>query len=237
MVLSVILLFMNHASLPELSLLETRVLGVLSEKQKTVPDTYPLTLNALVAGCNQKSSRAPVINATQSEVQEALDNLKFLSLVIESSGGRTVRYAHNIERVLQIPMQSAALITILMLRGPQTVGELRINSERLHKFADISSVESFLVELSERSAGSLVKELPRQPGARENRWVHLLSGEPEIAATNTVVPHVVHAEQTNAASEVDELKTRVAALEVEVRSLRKTVTKVCQQLGIDDNNS
>ncbi len=223
---------MNHASLPELSLLETRVLGVLSEKQKTVPDTYPLTLNALVAGCNQKSSRDPVIDATQSEIQEVLDNLKFLSLVIESSGGRTVRYAHNIERVLQIPMQSAALITILMLRGPQTVGELRINSERLHKFADISSVESFLIELSERSAGSLVKELPRQPGARENRWVHLLSGEPEIAATNIVV----HSEQANDASEVDELKARVAALDAEVRSLRKTVTNVCQQLGIVDND-
>lgn len=227
---------MNQSSLPELSLLETRVLGVLSEKQKTVPDTYPLTLNSLVAGCNQKSSRNPVINASQSEIQEAVDNLKFLSFVIESSGGRTVRYAHNIERVLQIPMQSAALLTILMLRGPQTAGELRINGERLHKFADISSVESFLYELSERSAGSLVRELPRQPGARENRWVHLLSGEPEIAVDKTIDSPVVRSEQTNAASDVAELKAKVASLEVEVSALRKIVTNVCQQLDIVDSD-
>lgn len=228
---------MNHSSLPELSLLEIRVLGVLSEKQKTVPDTYPLTLNTLVAGCNQKSSRNPVINASQSEIQEAIDNLKFLSFIIESSGGRTVRYAHNIERVLQIPTQSAALLTILMLRGPQTTGELRINSERLHKFADISSVESFLHELSERSEGSLVRELPRLPGARENRWMHLLSGEPETAVDKTIDSPVARSEQTNAASDIAELKAKVVALETEVNVLRKIVTNVCEQLDIVDNNS
>lgn len=228
---------MNHSSLPELSLLEMRVLGVLSEKQRTVPDTYPLTLNTLVAGCNQKSSRNPVINASQSEIQEAIDNLKFLSFIIESSGGRTVRYAHNIERVLQIPTQSAALLTILMLRGPQTTGELRINSERLHKFADISSVESFLHELSERSVGSLVRELPRLPGARENRWMHLLSGELEIAVDKTIDSPVVHSEQTNAASDIAELKAKVVALETEVNVLRKIVTNICEQLDIVDNNS
>lgn len=228
---------MNYSSLPELSLLETRVLGVLSEKQKTVPDTYPLTLNTLVAGCNQKSSRNPVINASQSEIQEAIDNLKFLSFIIESSGGRTVRYAHNIERVLQIPTQSAALLTMLMLRGPQTTGELRINSERLHKFADISSVESFLHELSERSVGSLMRELPRLPGARENRWMHLLSGEPEIAVDKTIDSPVVRSEQTNAASDIAELKAKVVALETEVNVLRKIVTNVCEQLDIVDNNS
>jgi len=227
---------MNHSSLPELSLLETRVLGVLSEKQKTVPDTYPLTLNTLVAGCNQKSSRNPVINASQSEIQEAVDNLKFLSLIIESSGGRSVRYAHNIERVLQIPTQSASLLTILMLRGPQTAGELRINSERLHKFADISSVESFLNELSERSVGSLTKELPRLPGARENRWVHLLSGEPEISVDTMIDSSVVHTEHTNTTNEVAELKAKVVALEAEVSTLRMIVTNICQQLDIVDNN-
>lgn len=227
---------MNHSSLRELSLLETRVLGVLSEKQKTVPDTYPLTLNALVAGCNQKSSRNPVINSSQSEIQEAVDNLKFLSFIIESSGGRSVRYAHNIERVLQIPTQSSALLTILMLRGPQTSGELRINSERLHKFADISSVESFLNELSERSVGSLTKELPRLPGARENRWVHLLSGEPAIEVDKIIDSSVARTEHTSATDEIAELKTKVVALEAEVTALRKTITNVCQQLDIVDNN-
>ena len=227
---------MNHSSLPELSLLETRVLGVLSEKQRTVPDTYPLTLNTLVAGCNQKSSRHPVINASQSEILETIDNLKYLSFIIESSGGRTVRYGHNIERVLQIPTQSAALLTILMLRGPQTMGELRINSERLHKFADISSVESFLHELSERSVGSLVRELPRLPGARENRWMHLLSGEFEIADDKTIDSPVARSEQANAASDIAALKERIVALETEVNVLRKIVTNVCEQLDIVDNN-
>src|SRR5512139_3942732 len=161
-------------TLPILSLLETRVLGVLAEKQRTVPDSYPLTLNSLVSGCNQKSSRDPVIEASEAEVITALDSLRALSLIVETSGGRASRYAHNIERVLHIPAQSTALLALLMLRGPQTAGELRINCERLHKFADISAVESFLAELAARAAGGLVQELPRHPGARENRWMHLL---------------------------------------------------------------
>jgi len=122
---------------PTLSLLETRVLGTLFEKQHTVPDSYPLTLNALVSGCNQKTSRSPVMEATEAEVQASLDSLKSANLVIETSGGRVSRYSHNIERVLQMPSQSAALLTSLMLRGPQTAGELRINCERLHSFSDI----------------------------------------------------------------------------------------------------
>src|ERR671936_802656 len=165
--------------LPTLSLLETRVLGTLVEKQHTVPDTYPLTLNALVAGCNQKSSRSPVMEASETDVQAALDSLRSANLVIESSGGRVARYSHNFERVLQVPSQSAAILTVLMLRGPQTAGELRINSERLHKFADISAVEAFLEELAARAAGPLVAQLPRLPGPRENRWAHLLSGAPK----------------------------------------------------------
>jgi len=215
--------------LPVLSLLETRLLGVLAEKQRTVPDTYPLTLNALVAGCNQKTSRDPIIEASESEVQAALDNLKFLSLVMESSGGRVARYAHNIERVLQIPSQSVALLATLMLRGPQTLGELRINSERLHKFADISSVESFLAELAGREAGALVVELPRQPGARENRWAHLLSGapavEPPAAAASVQAGDVT-------VGEIAALKSNVAKLEGEVKDLRTLVGKLCQELGI-----
>src|SRR5829696_6245033 len=107
-------------ALPALSLLETRVVGVLFEKQHTVPDTYPLTLNALVSGCNQKTSRSPVIEASEAEVLAAIDTLRSHSLVIESSGGRVARYAHNLVRVVQVPHQSAALLTALMLRGPQT---------------------------------------------------------------------------------------------------------------------
>ena len=128
-------------TLPVLSLLETRVLGVLVEKQHTVPDTYPLTLLALTAGCNQKTSRDPIVNASEAEVQSTIDRLKTLSLVVESSGGRVMRYAHNVGRVLAIPSQAIALMAALMLRGPQTIGELRINCDRLHRFADVSAVE------------------------------------------------------------------------------------------------
>ena len=219
-------------TLPVLSLLETRVLGVLAEKQRTVPDSYPLTLNSLVSGCNQKSSRDPVIEASESEVLVALDSLRALSLLVETSGGRASRYAHNIERVLHIPTQSTALLAMLMLRGPQTAGELRLNCERLHKFADISSVESFLVELAERAEGGLVVELPRQPGSRENRWMHLLSGAPVIeervsarAASTTPAGDVT-------VGEIAALKANVARLEAEVSELRAMMGRLCAELGV-----
>lgn len=167
---------MTTRPLPVLSMLEARVLAVLVEKERTVPDTYPMTLNAITAGCNQKSSRQPVIEASDTEVQAALDSLRHASLVIESSGGRAMRYAHNARRVLDIPGEAVALVATLVLRGPQTSGELRINCERLHRFADIASVEGYLDELAARAAGPLVAELPRQPGARETRWASLLSG-------------------------------------------------------------
>lgn len=215
--------------LPLLSLLETRVLGVLVEKQHTVPDTYPLTLNALVAGCNQKTSRDPVMEVNDADVQMALDTLRAQTLVIESSGGRVQRYAHNIERALQIPSQSTALLATLMLRGPQTVGELRINCDRLHKFADISSVEGFLHELAERSAGALVMELQRQPGARENRWAHLLSGssfaEQAVSAATAPTGDV-------AVSEIASLKANVSRLENEIGELRSLVTRLYAELGL-----
>ena len=173
------------AAVPTLSLLEARILGVLVEKQHTVPDIYPLSLNALTAGCNQKTSRDPVLHASESEVQAGIDRLRGDSLVVESSGGRVMRYAHNVERVLALPSQAVALLATMMLRGPQTIGELRINSDRLHRFADGSAVEGFLNELAERSAGALVVMLPRLPGARENRWMHLLSGTPADVPADT----------------------------------------------------
>jgi uncharacterized protein YceH (UPF0502 family) len=201
----------------QLSLLETRVLGTLYEKQHTVPDSYPLTLNSLVSGCNQKTSRSPVMEVSEAEVQAALDSLKGANLVMETSGGRAQRYSHNVERVLQVPSQSAAILTVLMLRGPQTAGELRINCDRLHSFADISAVQGFLDELAARPAGPLVVELPRLPGARENRWAHLLSGTPKM-------------EIPPAAKE--DLSATVAKLEGEVAALKELVARIAKQLGI-----
>lgn len=195
-----------------LSLLEARVLGTLYEKERTVPDSYPLSLNALVLGCNQKTSRNPVMEAGEAEVQAAVDSLKSLNLVMETSGGRVARYSQNLERVLQVPSQSAALLAVLMLRGPQTPGELRIAAERLHRFADISAVQGFLDELAARPAGALVVQLPRLPGARENRWAHTLSGTPHMEPEAT---------DSNAQSnDLSELKARVARLEAEVAELK-----------------
>lgn len=222
---------MNAPHLPVLSLLETRVLGVLCEKQHTVPDTYPLSLNALVAGCNQKTSRHPIIEASEAEVQAAIDTLKGPTLVVESSGGRVTRYAHNMEKGLRLPSQAVALLAVLMLRGPQTAGELRINCERLHKFADISAVEAFLHELAGRPDGAMVVELPRQPGSRENRWAHLLSGMPAIEAPSPP-PSMNAASADIGVSEIAALKANMAKLETEVESLRSLVDSLCQELGI-----
>jgi uncharacterized protein YceH (UPF0502 family) len=217
-------------TIPTLSLLETRVLGVLAEKQRTVPDSYPLTLNALVSGCNQKTSRNPIMEVSDTEAQAALDSLKGYSLVSESSGGRTFRYAHNVDGVLRIPSQSIILLTVLMLRGPQTAGELRIACDRMHNFADISSVEGFLDEMSERPAGSLVTKLARLPGARESRWAHLLSGAPAEDATGYGSASAVSGDVS--LGEVAALKANVARLETEVASLKTLVAKICSELGI-----
>jgi uncharacterized protein len=218
-------------TLPALSLLETRVLGVLVEKQHTVPDTYPLTLNSLLAGCNQKTSRDPILGASEAEVQATIDRLKMLSLVVESSGGRVMRYAHNVERVLLIPSQAVALLTVLMLRGPQTVSELRIYSERLHRFADISAVEAFLHELAARPAGALCVELPRQPGTRETRWAHLLSGPLAFEATSRVLATEPGGDAVTV-SELAALKANVAQLQDELAGLKESVAKLCAELGV-----
>lgn len=214
-------------SLRHLTPTEARVLATLMEKARTVPDTYPLSLNGVVTGCNQKTSRDPVMNVSEAEAQEALDDLRSLDLVREASGGRVTRYEHNFQRGVGVPEQSAVLLGLLMLRGPQTAGELRINTERWYRFADISSVEGFLEELRERpeeKGGPLVVRLPRPPGAREDRWAHLLCGpvaEPQAFSGSGAA--------RAAASPVND---RIAALEAEVAALKDTVERLCSELGI-----
>ena len=209
-----------------LSPLEARVLGVLVEKQHTVPDTYPMSLNALVGGCNQKTARVPVIEVGDGEVLTALDGLKGLSLVFEGSSSRVVKFEHNTGRVLQVPSQAVALLAVLMLRGPQTAAELRLNSERLHRFADISSVEGFLDELAGK-ATPLVVKLPRAAGEREARWAHLLCGEVtlppgRVAATDEQLP----------SGELAALRAEQTRLAAEVSELRALVQRMAQELGI-----
>lgn len=209
--------------------LEARVLGVLVEKQHTVPDTYPLSLNALVAGCNQKTARDPVINASDAEVMTAVDGLKSLSLVFEGSGSRVVKFEHNLPRVFSLPAASVALLTVLMLRGPQTSAELRLNSERLHRFADISSVEGFLDELAAKEPPRVLK-LPRAPGAREARWTHLLCGEVTI---ESAAASASAGDAGVSAGEIAALKAEQARLADEVAQLRAIVQRIGAELGID----
>lgn len=212
-----------------LSPAEARVLGTLMEKARTVPDSYPMTLNALVAGCNQKSSRDPITNLGEGEVQEALDGLKRRSLAFTARGSRVDRWEHNFQRALVVPEQSAVLLGLLMLRGPQTPGELRIHSERWYRFADISSVEAFLEEMRDRPqerGGPLVVQLPRAPGAREARWAHLLCGPVDVQAYAQPAPSAPQGGGTAA------LEARVMALENEVASLREQLQDLCGQLGL-----
>ena len=211
-----------------LSAAEARVLGTLMEKARTVPDSYPLSLNTLMLGCNQKSSREPFMNLTEGEIATALDNLKPLNLVRESSGSRVARYEHNFQRGIGVPEQSAVLLGLLMLRGPQTAGELRLNAERWYRFADISSVEGFLEEMQDRSeekGGALVIKLTRAPGAREQRWAHLLNGP--------VDENALVLQRSSGAGEVTgPLAERLATLETEVAQLRQTVQMLCSELGV-----
>jgi len=213
-----------------LSPLEARVLGVLIEKQLTTPDYYPLTLNALLAGCNQKSNRNPVMNVAEGEVQMALDGLKHHTLIIESYGasGRVMRYAHNLTKVLGVSQAVSALLDALMLRGPQTPGELRTGCDRMYRFADISSVEAYLEEMATRGAGALVVKLARQPGSREHRWAHLLCGpvDAEAQAAATLDDDGV------TTGELAALKSNIAQVRDELAELRALVERLYQELGV-----
>ncbi len=208
----------------DLTPLEARVLAVLVEKESTVPDSYPLSANALTSGCNQKTARDPVMEVAEAEVLAAVEELKGLSLVNTVSGSRVLRYEHNFARGYGIPGAAQALLTQLMLRGPQTAAELRQNTERLHRFADVSSVEGFLEELAQREPPFAVK-LPKAPGAREARWAHLLCGP------------VANIEQAAAAAlprdeELALHKAELAALKAEVASLRTLVERMAAELGL-----
>jgi uncharacterized protein YceH (UPF0502 family) len=215
-------------SSPRLTPTEARVLGTLMEKARTVPDSYPLSLNSLMLGCNQKSSREPTMELSEAEVAQAVATLIPQGLVREASGGRVTRYEHNFQRGMGVFEQAAVLLGLLMLRGPQTAAELRLNAERWYKFADISSVEGFLEELQDRAedkGGPLVVKLPRAAGAREQRWAHLLCGPVDVSAVNTAGRSTEGGNSANTAQ-------RLAQLEAEVASLKATVQKLCAELGV-----
>ena len=208
---------------------QARVLGVLIEKQVVTPDNYPLTVNSLTAGCNQKSSRHPVMELSEADVQAALEALKRRTLVIESYGasGRVLRYAQNFPKVFNMGSTATTLLAVLMLRGPQTPGELRLNCERMYRFADISSVEAYLEELAARSAGAMVMRLPKQPGSREHRWAQLLTGPVDVELETEVSTPATRA---TASAEITALKDEIATLRAEVAALRELVETLQTQI-------
>lgn len=210
-----------------LTAIEARVLAVLVEKQHTVPDSYPLSLNALTLGCNQKTAREPVMNLSEADVLQAINGLKELSLVTEVSGSRVVRFDHNAARGLGIPSQSVALLTLLILRGPQTSAELRLHTERLHRFADISSVEGFLNELAEREPHRVVR-LPRAPGEREARWAHLLCGDVQQAAPAASAIGSL----PGSADAQAEMREEIDSLKAEIAQLKSLVHRLAAELGM-----
>ena len=214
---------------------EARVLAVLVEKQHTVPDSYPLSLNALTLGCNQKTAREPVMQLSEAEVLEAVNGLRELSLVSEVSGSRVVRFDHNAARGLGVPSQAVALLTMLMLRGPQTAAELRLHTERLHRFADTSSVEAFLDELAAKEPPR-VMTLPRAPGARESRWAHRLCGEVADTARAGAPSGYATAPghgTSELEAELTALREEQARMAAEIASLRHLVTRFASELGVD----
>ena len=161
---------------------EVRVLGALMEKEAATPEYYPLSLNALVNACNQKSNREPVTNYDEQTVEDALDSLKHKGLLMRISGAemRVPKYSHRLQEVFNLGRRESAVMCVLMLRGPQTVGELRGRTERLYSFDDLAGVESALNRLAEWETGPLAKKLARQSGFKEARWAHLLAGDVDV---------------------------------------------------------
>lgn len=208
-----------------LSDIEVRVLGSLVEKELTTPEYYPLSLNSLTNACNQKSNRDPVLVLAEEDVVRALDSLRFKQLVVLSSdGGRVPKYRHLLAEKQGLMPAELAIICELLLRGPQTVGELRTRGERMHHFGDLAAVEEVLQELSQRE-NSLITLLPRQPGRKEGRYAQLFSGLPECADENSEA-HTEAARQRVAAD-----NERISRLEEEVAALRGEVVALQQQMA------
>jgi uncharacterized protein len=205
-----------------LSDIETRVLGSLIEKQVTTPEYYPLTLNALTLACNQKNNRNPVTSYSESQISEAVESLreKNLAYVFYGSTSRVPKYKHVMPEVMHLRPPETALMCVLMLRGPQTLGELRGNASRLHEFAGLEEVEETLNGLISRDPDPLVARLPRQSGQKEGRFAHLLSGEIDRESLPEV-PHVSSSRRASLEEKVDALTAEVEKLKEQFEQFRK----------------
>lgn len=212
--------------LPLLDAIEARALGALIEKEITTPDYYPLSLNALVAACNQLSNREPVMTLAESDVNRALDKLreKRLAVVITGGDSRVFKFAHKAREIFELNSAQISLLCVLLLRGPQTVGELRGRTGRMHEFADLADVQTTLGSLATRDAPqpALVAVLPRQPGTKESRYTHLLCGAPAAAtATTASEPAAFAAPLSSDTTRLAQLEADNAALKLQLADLRR----------------
>lgn len=205
---------------------ENRVLGCLIEKEMTTPEYYPLSLNSLTNACNQKSNRDPVMNLDETDVVRSLDTLRFQGLAMQSAsdGGRVPKYQHNLRQKLYLETEEQAVLCELLLRGPQTIGELRSRCERMYPFIGLDAVEEILHLLATRKEPLVIK-LPRQSGRKENRFAHLLSGEPVIEDSCASEPP-----PETARRHVDAQEARIHALEEEMATLRSEVANLTATL-------
>jgi uncharacterized protein len=231
---------------PELTPEEARVVGCLVEKQATVPDTYPMTLNGLRGACNQSSNRDPVVSYDDGTVQRALDSLKTKGLVRfvhAAHGSRTTKYRQVLDEALGLGSGELAALSVLLLRGPQTAAEVRARSERQHAFDSVDEVESLLQAMASRPS-PLVRLLPREPGRREARWVQLLTGAPDAAGVagtagipgGSSPPSSTWSADPGAADggEVTALREELAAVREELASMRRRFDELCARLGETD---
>jgi len=204
---------------------EVRVLGSLIEKEATTPEYYPLSLNALMNACNQKSNRDPVVHFDEDTVSDAIEGLRAKGFALITTGnGRVTKYSQRISETLNLGRREMAVLGVLLLRGPQTLGEIKDRSERMFSFADLSETETVLERMADRQDTALVKKLPRLPGQKESRYVHLLAGEPVFEAAAELEPVAqpsrvaqLESDLQQLRSEFDELKRRFEALEEQWR--------------------
>ncbi len=215
----------------QLDLIQLRVLGSLIEKEITTPENYPLSLNALVNACNQRSSRDPVLDLSEEEVRQALHTLEDMALIAPVRDARVPKYEHRIRTVLNLRRDETAVLCLLLLRGPQTPGELRTRADRLYAFDDLAAVHSTLERLAARTAdpsgnastGPLITILPRQPGSREARYAHLLGAAPDLSSS----PASDRAEGSLSASTAS---LRIAQLEADVSGLTAKLQSLQERL-------
>jgi hypothetical protein len=212
-----------------LSALEARALGCLIEKEFTTPDTYPLTLNALVNACNQRSNRDPVMDVAAREVEAALEQLrqKRLAVLFSGADARVPKFKQKLDAVHPMSPAARALLGELLLRGPQTLAGLRANSERMQPMPAAEEFDTLMAELTQRASGALVRQLPRQPGQKEARWAQLLTGEPAVAAAPAMAPEPLKV----TLSLPPEVEHRLAALEAEVVQLRAELARLREEPG------